>query len=173
MPCIDAMITDVITAAPGQTVSEALALFETHRITSVPIIDDMRRVIGVFSLPHLMTNILPMALVPEAEGSNPISRLHQLEISLDSLMEAKPWVANRLILERPKLLGDTMIKAPALVRPDTPLREAIRLLVKYGSPLVVVADDEHTLAGLITYHKTLLALNRLVERTLRERAEGT
>jgi CBS domain-containing protein len=166
MPCRDAMITDVITARADQTVADAVALFEKNKITSVPIIDDENKVIGVFSFTHLLENILPMSLAVGNGFNGPLARLKHMEISLDSLSEAKPWVAKRLILELPKKLQGTMIQSPAMVRPDTPLREGIRKLVKYGSPLVVVKDDSNTLEGLITYHKTLLALNNLVAKTV-------
>lgn len=166
MPCCDAMITDVITAHSEQTVSDALVLFEAHKITSVPIVDDENIVIGVFSFTHLLANILPMNFT-RGGGSDggPLSRLNHMEISLDSVSETQPWVAKRLILEMPKKLKDTMIRSPVFVRPDTPLREGIRLLVKHGSPLVVVRDDSNALEGLITYQKTLSALRKLVEKT--------
>ncbi len=169
MPCRDAMVTNVITARSDQTVSDALKLFETHRITSIPIVDDKSAVIGVFSFTNCLLNILPMSLGLDAQSSGPLSRLQYMEISLDNLAETKPWVANRLIRELPRKLGDAMVKSPPTVHEETPLREGIRLLVKHGSPLIVVDDDDRTLVGIITYHNTLRALNRLVEKTLKER----
>jgi CBS domain-containing protein len=163
------MITDVITAKGDQTVADALVLFEEHKITSVPVVHENNLVIGVFSFNHLLTNILPMNFTRgNGARGGPLARLDHLNISLDSLSETKPWVAKRLILEMPKLLKDTMIRSPTFVRPETPLREGIRMLVKYGSPLVVVGDDDQTLEGLITYQKTLHALNQLVKRTISE-----
>jgi CBS domain-containing protein len=159
------MITDVITASVDQTVADALVLFESHSITSVPIVDSANAVVGVFSFTHLLTNILPMSFGLESHSVGPLARLKNMEISLDSLSGAKPWVANRLLLELPKQLGGCMIDSPATVRPDTPLREGIRLLVMHGSPLVVVKNDDNILEGLITYHKTLKALNNLVDKT--------
>lgn len=162
MPCRNAMITDVITATADQTVSDALDLFLEHSITSVPIVDKNNCVIGVFSFTHLLMNILPMNLGLTDQSVGPLARLKHMEISLDNLYEAKPWVAHRLKKELPKTLANTMIQSPALVHPDTPLREGIRLLVKHGSPLVVVKNDDNSLEGLITYHKTLTALKALV-----------
>lgn len=168
MPCRDAMITNVITAHADQTVADALNLLEEHGITTVPIVDDNSTLVGLFSFAHLLLTILPMSFGDEGQAEGPMSRLHSMDISLDNLVETKPWVVNRLIRELPKKLGDTMVKSPPIVHPETPLREGVRLLAKYGSPLIVVDNGDKKLVGLVTYQNTLRALNRLVEKTLKE-----
>lgn len=161
MPCQDAMITDVITARPDQTVAEVLAIFYENQIRAVPVVDDQNRVIGLFNFTHLMENILP---VPSADDDEKLGRMRNMEISLDYLSDTSPWVAKRLSHELPKKMTDVMIKNIHTVHPGTPLSEGIRLLVKYGSPLSVVKDDSKELAGLISSQTALAALYKISER---------
>jgi len=53
-----------------------------------------------------------------------------------------------------------MVKNPKTVEADTPLREGVRLLVKYGSPLLVVNGKTRDLVGLIS---SQTAIKRLLE----------
>ncbi len=155
MPCSDAMVTEVISARPDQTVADALALFDKHGIRSVPVVDEKNQVIGLFNFSHLLHSILP---VPVTLSSG-FGRLKNMDISLDHLNGASPWVAKRLNIMLPKTLKEVMIKDPRTVRPDTPLREGVRLLVKYGSPLPVVkSETDKTLVGLISSQGTVSAL---------------
>jgi len=160
MPCQDAMITDVITARPDQTVAEVLAIFYKNKIRAVPVVDDQHRVIGLFNFTHLMENILP---VPPAEDDEKLGRMKNMEISLDYFSDMSPWVAKRLHNEMPKKLADVMIKNIHMIHPETPLSEGIRLLVKYGSPLPVVKDNSHVLVGLISSQTAVTALYKISE----------
>ncbi|MBL1146716.1 MAG: CBS domain-containing protein [Pseudomonadota bacterium] len=160
MPCQDAMITDVITARPDQTVAEVLAIFYKNQIRAVPVVDEQNRVVGLFNFTHLMENILP---VPPAGDDEKLGRMKNMEISLDYFSDTSPWVAKRLSHELPKKLADVMIKNIHMVHPETPLSEGIRLLVKYGSPLPVVKDDNKELSGLISSQTALAALYKISE----------
>lgn len=153
MPCNDAMITDVISAHPDQTVADALALFTKHNIRALPVIDKNQSVVGLFSFSHLLYSLLPL---PAAMGDNALLRVKHMDVSLDHLLGASPWVAKRLNTLLPKKLEELMLKNPVCVRPDMPLREGIRLLVKYDSPLPVVENEKNRkLVGLISSQTTL------------------
>ncbi|MCB1721053.1 MAG: CBS domain-containing protein [Rhodospirillales bacterium] len=158
MPCNDAMITDVITARPGQTVAEVLELFSKHNIRSLPIVDEKNSVVGLFSFSHLLYSLLP---VPATMGDHMV-RLKHMDISLDHLLGASPWVAKRLNIILPKTMEEVMLKHPVCVRADSPLREGIRLMVKYDSPLPVVDhDNTRKLVGLISSQSVLKALMKI------------
>ncbi|MCB9989030.1 MAG: CBS domain-containing protein [Rhodospirillales bacterium] len=159
MPCRDAMITEVISARPEQTVADALALFDKHGIRAVPVVNEKNEVIGVFNFMHLLTNILPVPVT--FDGG--LTRLKNMDISLDFVSGTSPWVAKRLELILPKKLEDVMIKNPRTVRPETSLREGIRLMVKYGSPLPVVSDDNNTMAGIISSQTAIKSLLRITK----------
>jgi CBS domain-containing protein len=159
MPCEDAMITDVVTARPDQTVSEALTLFKDHNIRSVPVVDENNVIVGLFSFSHLLYGILP---VPVTMGEQ-VLRIKYMDISLDHLTGASPWVAKRLKIMLPKKIEEVMLKNPVSVHPDTPLREGIRLMVKYDSPLPVVDEESRKLLGLISSQTALAVLLEIAD----------
>lgn len=159
MPCKDAMITEVISVYPDQTVGEALALFEKHKIRTVPVIDEQKHLVGLFTFASLLDELLPITDFDD-EDENISRQFKHLDISLDFLAETSQWVARRLELVMVKkvsdLIEDDDIRS---VSPEAPIREGMRLLVKYGSPLPVVENDR--LVGLIssqTVVKTLMKI---------------
>ena len=57
----DVMITDVITVTPDNTIEEASALVEKHRIGTLPVIDESKNLVGIITstdLLHLMAQVL-------------------------------------------------------------------------------------------------------------------
>lgn len=159
MPCKDAMITEVISVYPDQTVGEALALFEKHKIRTVPVIDEKQHLVGLFTFASLLDELLPITDFDD-EDENISRQFKHLDISLDFLAETSQWVARRLELVMVKKVSD-LIEDDEIrfVSPEAPIREGMRLLVKYGSPLPVVEKDR--LVGLIssqTVVKTLMKI---------------
>lgn len=158
MPCKDAMITDVVTVYPDQTVGEALALFEKHKIRTVPVIDEQQHVLGLFSFGLLLDELLPISDF-DKEDENISRQFKHIEISLDFLGETATWVAHRLKHVIDKKVSDIMRDNIQTVSPESPIREGIRLLVKQGSPLPVVENGK--LVGIIssqTAVKTLIQI---------------
>lgn len=156
MPCCDAMITKVVSGRPDHTVAEILEIFETHGIRAVPILDDAGKVVGKVTFHDILMNILPVPVT--LEGG--LRRLPRMDISLEHISGATPWVAKRLHALLPRKVSDIMVKNPRTVQPGTPLREGVRLLVKYGSPLLVVDEKTRDLVGLIS---SQTAIKRLLE----------
>ena len=79
-------------------------------------------------------------------------------------MGASPWVAKRLNSLLPKTMEEVMLKDPVCVRADSPLREGIRLMVKYDSPLPVIDhEDTRKLVGLISSQSVLKALTDIAK----------
>jgi CBS domain-containing protein len=154
MPSKDAIIKDVITIAPDQKISEALNLFETHGIRKVPVIDSDYKLIGLFSFSNLLNALLPITAESDIRG------FEHLDINLDFLGETAPWVASRLNLIIDRSVSDFMTKDLETVSPDTPLRESIRLIVKFGSPLCVV-NDRGILSGLVTSQSVVETLQAI------------
>ncbi len=169
MACSEAMISEVITGRPEMTVEEGLELFSKHGIRAVPVVDDKNIVKGIFNFHHLLEDILPVSVTFE-EG---ISRVKHLEISLGGLSGEAPWVAHRLEMLLPKRLDEVMVAVTDMhtVKADTPLREGVRLLVKYGSPIAVVKDDEGTLAGIISSQSAVKALLKIKDELSEAKSE--
>lgn len=156
MPCGNAMITQVISVRPDQTIAEVLSLFDAHHIRSAPVLDNNRRVVGKIGFTEILMDILPVPVT--FEGG--LRRLPNMDISLAYISGATPWVAKRLHALMPKKVSEVMVKNPRTVHADTPSREGVRLLAKYGSPLIVVDEKDGTLAGLIT---SQTVIKRLLE----------
>lgn len=145
MPCKEAMIEKVISVGPDQTVGEALALFEKHKIRTVPVVDANHKLLGLFSFNQLLEALLPISFEEDTDG---LRHFKVVEVSLDYLGDSAPWLAHRLNMVIGRKVCDFMKEDIHPVRPDTPLREGIRLIVKHGSPLTVV--DNGKLVGIIT-----------------------
>jgi len=55
------MITDVIVVHPDNTIKEALALIEKHRIGTFPVVDDNGNLVGILTstdLVHIVAKLL-------------------------------------------------------------------------------------------------------------------
>lgn len=59
MKASDIMSRDVVTVRPDTSVREAAALMTEHRITSMPVLDDDRNVIGIVSELDLLRDRMP------------------------------------------------------------------------------------------------------------------
>lgn len=151
MPCKDAMVErEIISATPENTLAEVIDLFDAHGIRSVPVIDDEGKLAGLFNFHHLLTTILP---VPANLG-----RDLGVDISLDHLVGMSDCVAARLDKYLDKPLAEIMVTDPKFVHPETPLREGVRLLAQYCSPLPVTDEKTGQLVGLISSQSALKVL---------------
>ena len=102
-------------------------------------------------------------LLPEASIVENQPRIRQVDVSLDNFYGTHDLVATRLKNQKPRKIADVMI-TPDTVRPDTPLREGIRLLEKYGSPVPVIDDvKSRKLVGVITIQSIIRTLNAMRE----------
>jgi len=122
----------------------------------LPVVDSEGKLIGLFTLVHLLKRLLPDVAVLEN-----LPRVHHFDVSLGSLSGSMSDVAARLVHLKELKVGDLMVK-PDTVRADMPLQEGIRLLVKYGSPIPVIErDSSHKLTGIITSQSIIKALNTI------------
>ncbi len=170
MPCSNVMIKKekVIKASANNTVAEVLEIFETKGIRSVPVTDEDGTLVGIFNFTHLMKKLLPV-LEPASDDDSWL-RLKHVNISLDHLQGSTPWVAKRLELLLPRKLEDVMIKDPHFVHEDTPIREGIRMMTLYGSPLPVVDENDQKLQGLVTSQNVVTALSEIAEHVAKGNA---
>ena len=61
-PCSDAMIKNILTVTPDQTVNEVLEIFEKNDIRSVPVVDQDGKLMGLFGLKHILLGLLHISL---------------------------------------------------------------------------------------------------------------
>lgn len=153
MSCETAMVENVFTVRPDMSVEEALAYTEEKNIRSMPVVDDSGKLVGLFSLSVLLKSLLPVSVTME-EGLQ----------KLDFVIGAGPGVAKRLKKAKKQKVQDVMAKQDVVVvHPATPTWEAVRLLVKYGSPIPVVIEDTGVLVGIISEQSCLLDLHRILD----------
>ena len=85
MPCRNAMITDVISCKPDDTVEHVMSIMEENRIRHVPVIDENNVLLGMFGYSHLLNELLPVSVKME-DGLQRIN----------FVIGASPGVAKRL-----------------------------------------------------------------------------
>lgn len=152
MPCNDAMIADVITVKPDQTVGDAMEIFDHDHIRAVPVIDDQGTLVGLFSLNVILTNLLPVSVTME-DGLQ----------RLDFVVGAGPGIAKRLRKLKDRKIAEVMKTDCVVTHPDMALWEAIRLMSKHGSPIPVVAEKTGKLEGIISGQSLLEAMEKTLD----------
>ncbi|WP_435641664.1 CBS domain-containing protein [Micavibrio aeruginosavorus] len=143
MPCMKAMLTDVISVRPDQTVADAIHSFEDQHLRSVPVVDADGKFHGMLSIHDLMKFLIP-----------PSYFLAHVPWHLDFIMGATEDKARILADLEKKTVRELMNEEIVTAKPDTPISEAIRLLFQNGSPLPVV-DQNKKLVGLVSEQSVL------------------
>ncbi len=157
MLCRNALVTNVITARPDQTIGDALELLEKHGLRALPIVDTAGKLVGHFSFDVVLSNLLPSPVSVEGYG------MMDANLSLDYLVDAEDHVAKKLGELLPVKLREVMDKELKLVNPDTALWEGIRRLFQFGSPIAVVDEGTGKLLGLLSVQSVMGKLATLVK----------
>lgn len=144
--CVDS----VVTIGPDDTVETAMKLLKENGIRDIPVIDENGAFIGIFSSKEILEHLVPL--------------VGFLGESLDFAVGVAPDLADRLKEFFPLKVEQFTEKNIYHIKPKTHTWEALRSLVKYGSPLPVVDDKNgHKFIGLIseqTAVESLLALTK-------------
>ncbi len=151
MSCESAMITEVITAKPDETVETVLARLSKYSLRCVPVVDNEGVLVGLFCLNKVLENLLPVA-VTMPDGLQ----------RLNFVVGAAPGIAKRLNKLKAKNISEVMDEDMYVVHPTTQSWEAIRLMVRYGSPIPVVEKDTGKLCGLISEQSSILELDQVI-----------
>lgn len=159
MPCSDAMLTEVFTIAPDKTVEEAMHKMAEKDVRALPVVNNNGAVIGLFDIRDLMIDILPIS----ASFKIPELRVKNFDVHLDQIQGSAPWVEKRLRSTYLKQVDEVMNTHFYSCHPETPLREAIRLMTKYGSPLPIIDPETHKMRGVITMQSALASLLSIKE----------
>ena len=149
MPCIDAMIDEVVSLNLDLTVGEALQILDDNKIRTAPVLDDDKKMLGLFGYETLMQEILPVSLTM-GKGLG----------SLDFLRGAGPDIARRIRKIKAKPLGEVMNRKPTVLRPDMSLWQTIRKLAEVRVPLAVVDKKTNTFMGIVTERSAIAELER-------------
>jgi CBS domain-containing membrane protein len=141
--------SDVMSAAPvavsfGTPLQEAWSLLRLHRVKSLPVVDQARRIAGIVTLADFMR---------------------------EAGVDTKPRWGQRLrewLLPSPtshsdkaETVGQIMTRHVRVVSADRPIGELLPLFAGTGHHHVPVIDDEKRLVGIITQSDVVRALARL------------
>ena len=161
MAARDALIRDVVTISPTTKIEDALALISDHGIRAVPVVDAKKKYHGLFGLPALLDELLPVAA--RIEGG-----LHDLGFVTGGAGGA----AKRIRKLAPKSVKTVLhpVNENAVLSPDIPMLEVIRRLHEFGSPLPVV-DEKGVFLGLVSEQSCLNRLKDVLKDVEKEEAE--
>lgn len=130
------MTTDVVTVRVDTHVKQALSLLDEHNITSTPVIDSRRRVVGVVSEADLL----------------PVSVLHDPRAQLTPVADEPRDVA--------RFVEDVMTRQTIVIAPDADVAEAVDLMTSTAVKSLPVVDDRQRLVGMISRHDVVHRLAR-------------
>ncbi|HEU0020114.1 MAG TPA: CBS domain-containing protein [Dehalococcoidia bacterium] len=137
----DLMSPSVITVHPQATVGEAARLMLENNVSCLPVVDDQGRLVGL--LTHTDFGLHPK-FRPLADN---IYSLFGASTSPKHIQEVSQKVSG-------KLVKDVMHHPVTTVNEDTPIAEAMRLMLNQGIHRLPVMADGH-LVGVITRHDFL------------------
>ncbi|MEM6903393.1 MAG: CBS domain-containing protein [Pseudomonadota bacterium] len=142
-------ITDVITVPLDATVEQALHILDDNGLRAAPVIDQDGVFHGMFSNHDVIRSLVPSYMT---DGM----------ASLDFAAGASTVLASRLRQQFPSKVGDHVSAEDSIkITTHTRTWEALRMLVKYGSPLPVVDRHDGKLMGLISEQSAIDALLKM------------
>lgn len=151
MPVSDAIITNAEAVSPDQSVLEALALLRDKGLRVVPVIDQDKTFLGIFSIKVMMDNLLPVSV-----------RMDHGLAGLGFMQGSAMGVAKKYKKLLPMKVADVMKTECQVLKMDTPLWEGARLMTIHGSPLPVI-DGNNKLVGVLAGQSLLFHLDDLIQ----------
>lgn len=145
-----ALVTDVMTVRPDDTVQTALAMMDKNNIRTVPVVDENGDYLGLFSTRQLLKKLLPH--IATTENSLP---------TLDFIQQAAPQIAQHLRELEPREIQDIMDTGTPPITAAIPHTEAIMRLVRHGSPVPVIHKGSSRFHGLLTEQSMLAELQKI------------
>lgn len=159
-PCTRAMVKDVTTIRPDNTVEEALEVFKDKSIRNVPVVGVDDTFLGLFGLKEVLFALLPKAASMEDGLEN-----------LNFVVDAAPGIAKRLRKIHPMSVSEIMNKTPSVCHEHTSTIEALRIMAMQGSPVVVTNKETNKFKGIISRKTLLEDLYGLLEEIEKEAAK--
>jgi len=130
----------VFSCSPNDTVDDALEMLVKHRITGLPVVDASQKVVGVVSDYDLLA-LDKLGQVKDDRALFPAA---------DQTWQAFKEVKTLLAKSSGKKVQDVMTATPIVVKPETDLNEAARLLLSKKIHRLPVVDDGGKLVGVLS-----------------------
>lgn len=140
------------TLTPEKTVGEAITLLEKKKLRNAPVLNKDGTLAGFFSIRHLMKNLLPVSVQVDSglQMAIPVSMAPGMDKRLASLKD-----------EPVSALMERKMKTIAL---DTPVWEAVSLLIEERRPLPVLEEGSQKFLGVVTEQSLLQSLENDEEK---------
>ena len=135
----EVMSRDPILVRPQTPLKEAIQILAEKRISGLPVIDDVGKLVGIISETDLMwqeTGVTPPAYI----------------MILDSVIYLQNPGAYERDLHKAlgQTVGEVMSKNPLTISPDKPLREAAKLIQDHKVHRLPVLDNVGKVIGILT-----------------------
>ncbi|XP_006660420.1 CBS domain-containing protein CBSX1, chloroplastic-like [Oryza brachyantha] len=145
---------------PSTSVDEALHTLVQYKISGFPVIDDDGKLVGVVSDYDLLA-------LDSISGSGLTGTNTSMFPEVDSTWKTFREIQTLLSKTNGKVIGDVMTYAPLVVRENTNLDAAARLLLETKYRRLPVVDSMGKLVGMITRGNVVRAALKI-----KKRAEG-
>ena len=134
-----------VTVHPGTETKTALRLLDEHAVTSMAVVDEDSRIVGVVGEADLVREALP-----------PDPRAHMIPPA----REPRP--------ARPHTVGEVMNRHPVAVHGDTDLSDAVELMTSTAVKSLPVVDARRRVVGMVSRRDVVHLLARDDERIERQ-----
>lgn len=141
--CRDIMSRDLATVEFGTSLQEAWTLLRERRIKALPVIDKVRRVVGVVTLADFMRHA-------------DLDFHHGWVTRLRHLLTPSPTTHS----DKPEVVGQIMVRQVRVASADRPISELVPLFADTGHHHIPIIDGEQRLVGIITQSDLVAALCR-------------
>jgi CBS domain-containing membrane protein len=139
--CGDIMSKDVVTAEFATPLADAWREMRRHRIAAVPVLNRVRRVIGIVTTSDFMTH-------------GGLDDYHGMRRQLRDFLRPSGTTHS----EKPEVVGQIMVRHPRTASIDTPITELVPLMADSGFHHIPVVDHEERFAGIVTQSDVVAAL---------------
>jgi CBS domain-containing protein len=144
----EVMTPHPVTVHPGTETKTALRLLDEHAVTSMAVVEEDSRIVGVVGEADLVREALPpdprAHMIPSAEDPRPA---------------------------RPHTVGEVMNRHPVAVHGDTDLSEAVELMTSTAVKSLPVVDARGRVLGMVSRRDVVHLLARDDERIEQQVAE--
>ena len=141
--CQDVMSTKLVTVEFGDSLQAAWTLLREHHIKALPVIDKVRRVVGVVTLADFMRHA-------------DLDFHHGWVERLRAFITPSPTP----YASKPETVGQIMVRQVRVASADRPLAELVPLFADTGHHHIPIIDSEKRLVGIITQSDLVAALCR-------------
>ncbi|KQV55401.1 HPP family protein [Duganella sp. Root336D2] len=139
--CGDIMSKDVVTAEFATPLADAWREMRQHRIAAVPVLNRVRRVIGIVTTSDFMKH-------------GGLDDYHGMRRQLLDFLRPSGTTHS----EKPEVVGQIMVRHPRTASIDTPITELVPLMADSGFHHIPVLDHEERFAGIVTQSDVVAAL---------------